>query len=87
MGSKIEVLRVGPHTARFQVRQGLLFGHVLFGDDDVPDDEMREKMLHDPSVNAVIASWLAENGETVGSPSPPKLTWDEICLRVLVAAG
>lgn len=77
MIAAIEILRIGPDNALFQICDGRLFGQVHFGE-DAPLPFSRRARLEQPEVVSFLHDWLARDGALIGSQQPPRLSWQAV---------
>ncbi|MEO3475281.1 hypothetical protein AAFN86_25695 [Roseomonas sp. CAU 1739] len=79
----IEILRIGPDNALYQLCDGKNFGVLAFDDDaTAPLPFHRRAAIERPAVLAFVAQWLMREGVLLGSPNPPRMRWTDIAEHV-----
>lgn len=82
----IEILRIGPDNALYQLCDGENFGVLEFDDDGAaPLPFNRRAAIAHPEVLAFVAHWLRYDGVLLGSPHPPRIQWKDIARQVPAA--
>ncbi|MBR0653378.1 hypothetical protein GXW78_27255 [Roseomonas terrae] len=85
LSKEVEIIPIGPVGDLFQVTAGLVYAHLEMASVALPPDEAMERVVLHPDVIDFINQWVEENGVLLGTPHPPRLSWEEVRRQVPAA--